>query len=208
MSENENLPRAPQPMCGLWPNSINREMLNVPVETDEQANMVLDWIGWLEQRKAQVKTWCDRQMAGYDQAVDVLAGSPAVKSLAEYVKRTGKGKKTLELPGGTIKVRVQRNVLQVYNRKAAQDCCPEACYEYQAPPSTKLSNEKLKTALFAIGGKLFADLAGEKVLVAEVLPEVETVSTQPNSDPHGAVVAGLLMENDHEDPDNGEQSST
>jgi len=205
---SENLPRAPQPMCGLWPNSINREMLDHPVETDEQANMVLDWIGWLEQRKAQVKAWCDRQMAGYDQAVTVLADSPAVKSLAEYVKRTGKGKKTLELPGGTIKVRVQRNVLQVYNRKAAQDCCPEACYEYQAPVTVKLSNEKLKTALFAIGGKLYADLAGEKVLVAEVLPEVETVQTQPSDTPHGEAIVGLLEERNSEDPDNGEQSST
>lgn len=204
---DENLPRVPAPMCGLWPNSINREMLEHPIETDEQANMVLDWIGWLEQRKAQIKAWCDRQMQGYEQAVTVLAESPAVKSFAEYVKRTGKGKKTLELPAGIIKVRLQRNVLQVYNAKAAKDACPEACYEYQAPPSMKMSNEKLKEVLFAIGGRLYADLAGEKVLVAEVLPEVETVQTQPNSDPHGAVVAGLLEERENENP-YGEQPST
>lgn len=186
-------------MTGLWPNAINREMLSHPVETDEQANMVLDWVGWLEQRRERVQAWANRQTSLLDEAVTVLADSPAVKSLAEYVKRTGGGKKTLDLPGGTIKVRVQRNVLRVYNPKAVKDACPEACYEYQAPAAVKVSNEKLKAVLLASGGQLHAEIAGERILVAEVIPEVETVQTQPSGDPHGAVIAGLLKEPEHED---------
>lgn len=178
----DNLPRGPRPMTGLWPNSVlNIAVLKEPVVDDAGAEFIMAWAAYLEMRKAQIQAWCSRQVADVDKAINVLAESVATRSLAGYVK-TATGKKTLELPSGIIRVRVQRDVLRVYDEKGVLEADPTLGRAYQAPPKTFLDKAKLKDILKKSETHKMVLSGGDgALLVAELVPEVEMVNCQPNA---------------------------
>lgn len=200
----ENLPRVPDPMTGLWPRSMfNIAYLQVPVADDQIAEIILSEVAGLEQAKARVQMWAAEMVKRYDSALTVIAESAAIKSLPAYVKATT-GKKTLALPSATIKVRTQKDVLQVYDEKLAKINCPEAVYAYQAPPAEKLNREKLREYIKA-HGPLVVEGDNGQVVIAEVKPEIETVKidARPSGEVAGAAqplrLPAAEMEETHED---------
>jgi hypothetical protein len=182
-------------MTGLWPRSVfNISFLQAPVKDDQIAEIILAEIAGLEAAKARVQWFAAEMVKKYDRALSVLAESEAVKSLPAYVKDST-GKKTLELPAGTIKVRVQKDILRVYDEKLARINCPEAVYSYQAPPAEKLSKDKLKAHIEA-HGPLTVEGEDGLVTIAEIIPEVETVQIvcgKPSGELAGAAQPPRLL---------------
>ncbi len=209
---NPNLPRIDEPMRGFFPGSIFRQtFLSAPVVDDQCAEIILAEVAGLEGSKARVRLWADRMIARYDEALTVLAESPAVKSLPDYVKKTT-GKKTLELPAGTIKVRTQRDILRVHNEAAVKAEVPGATYTYQAPESVKLSREKLKDWLKEHGGKLTTVVAGVPIVAAELIASVETCQLQPSElalsgVPEGGRLLSLAMEEKRDEDANAKRGN-
>jgi len=162
-----------------------------PVKSDEMAADVLAVVAHIENRKTRIKQYCDEQIARLDYYAERLKDSPAWLSLSEYVKaHPNKGKKTLELPEGTVKITKRKNVLTVHDAKAVLEAHPELGYEYVPPVTRKLSKENLRKHMEAEGAKsMVADTASGYNVVATLQPEVETVSVKPNE-------AGLIANAD------------
>jgi hypothetical protein len=197
-SKPVEIPRGRDIMAGLHEASgYLRYVLGEPVITDEQAEELVSLVGYLEDREAKLDAWYAAGKARIEKAKAAMAGSPAFKSLAEYVRAhpTKKGGKSLVTAYGEIKLRVQRGILKVYDEKLARELCPAATYEYQPAPSLKLSKDKLKTKIEADGPLTFPGADGP-VVVAEIIPEIETMSitAKPSGEVEGDGLPPRLLE--------------
>ena len=175
---------------------------------DEHADDVVALVAHIEERKRRTREWCDAMCKRLDGFAEKLKDSPAWQSLPKYVKsHPTAGKKTLELPSGKIRVTNRKDVLVVHNKKAIVENVPEACYEYEPPKQIKVSNDKLKKLLKERKeSTLVADTGAGIDVVAELLPEVETLSVTPNET---ALAPNLSMPNIHPElhllPQKGEE---
>lgn len=201
MPENETpttLPRGEDVMRGFYPGSwYLRYFLSEPVITDEQAEELVALAGYLEDKQAKLDAWYAEGNARIARAIKAMQESAAYQSLASYVKEhpTKKGGKSLSTAYGEIKLRKQKGILRVYDEKLARELCPEATYEYQAPVAVKLSKDKLKDKLDAEGPLVFQAAEGP-VVVAEVIPEIETMSinAKPSAEMEGEARPPRLLE--------------
>jgi len=200
--ETENapaLPRGEDVMRGMYPASgYLRYVLGEPVITDEQAEELVALAGYLEDKQAKLDAWYAAGKARIARAVEAMQTSPAYQSLPDYVRAhpTKKGGKSLVTAFGEIKLRVQRGILRVYDEKLARELAPkDALYTYQAPPAEKLSKDKLKEHVAANGPLTFQGAEGP-VVVAEIIPEVETmqISPKPSSELEAEGLPPKLLE--------------
>jgi len=178
----ENLPRVTEKLRMGDQAQFYLSVCADPVACDEHADDILALVAHIEERKRRTKAWCDAVCGRLDHFAERLKDSPAWTSLPEYVKNhPTAGKKTLELPNGTIRVTNRKDVLKVHDKKAVRNAVPEACYEYEPPTQTKLSNDKLKKLMQERGEQsIVAETAAGVSIVAELLPEVETLSVTPH----------------------------
>ena len=177
----DNLPRHIPLRMGE--GALFRQMiLDHPVKSDEMAEDVLSVVGFIEGNIARYKAYVEALTKKWEWYEEQLKETEAWKSLKDYVlAHPNKGSKTLVLPSGTVKVSTRKNVLEVLDDDGALSACPEAGYEYQAPPVTKLSREKLKQFLDASGEKtLIAGGPDGAQIVAQLLAEVESVKVTPS----------------------------
>lgn len=179
-----------------------------PVCCDEHADDVIAIVAHIEERKRRTREWCDAQCKRLDTFAEKLKDSPAWASLPEYVKsHPTAGKKTLELPSGKIRVTNRTDVLVVHNKKAILEAVPEACYEYEPPVQTKVSNDQLKKLLKKRKERaLVVDTGAGIEIAAELIPEVETLSVTPSQE---SLAPNLSMPNIHPElhllPQKGEE---
>ena len=176
------LPRGDDPMRGLWPGAIYMQtLLQQPVTSDEMAEELVALVGYLEDRQAKLDSWYRAGLARIERAKQALASAAAYTSLPDYVRAhpTKKGGKQLDTAAGTIKLRIQKKILRVYDEKLAKQYCPSALYTYQAPATEKLNKDKLKENVEMNGPLLFSGADGAAVIIAEVIPEIETMQITP-----------------------------
>jgi len=178
------VPRGKDPRTGLWPNAmLMQTFLQEPIVDDMRADDLVNLVASLEWRKSKAKEFSDLVRARCDEALDKISSTPAYQSLFEYVKASCRGK-TLKLPSGAISIRKSPVKAVVYDEALLEKVMPDAFYMHQPPPVKKISKDWLKKHLQGTSdGKVFFCLeGGEKICVAELIVDEESMTVKPAED--------------------------